>query len=180
MYLYIPFAYCSRISCTLLIFTWYQSKPDPLSWTLLFKKHKTTVLLMLLSQETLANTKNALLEALKARGLTEINGDPLPEESSDIEFGVAVDKNDLEKGWTQLEADAPELGDAEEAPRRNAGKKSNGSISLQAANLRNGQSLAFRFKKHGGGDNIDIDQELEDPGWDVVVPKFDDEEEAEP
>lgn len=132
------------------------------------------------SQESIASTKNALLNALKARGLTEINGDPLPEEPLDIEFGVAVDKNDLEKGWTQLEADAPGLGDAEEAPRRNAGKKSNGSMSLEAANLRNGQSLAFRFKKRGGGDSVDIDQELEDPGWDVVVPKFDDEEEAEP
>ncbi|BCR85294.1 uncharacterized protein ACHE_20752S [Aspergillus chevalieri] len=162
------------------------SNPDPLSWTLLFKKHKTTVLLMLLPQESITNTKTALLNALKARGLTEINGDPLPEDASDIEFGVAVDKNDLEKGWTRLEVGGPDFAEEEES-KKNAGKKASGSISLQGVDLRNGQSIAFRFKKlvdgekavKKDGEDIDIDLELEDPGWDVVVPKFDDEEEVE-
>lgn len=141
---------------------------------------------MLLPQETITNTKTALLNALKARGLSEINGDALPEDASDIEFGVAVDKNDLEKGWTRLEVEGPDFTE-EEALKKNAGKKVNGTISLQAADLRNGQSIAFRFKKHSDGDkavkkdgeDIDIDLDLEDPGWDVVVPKFDDEEEVE-
>lgn len=161
-----------------------QSKPDALSWTLLFKKHKTTVLLMLPPQETIVNTKSALVNALRARGLTDVNGDPLPEDPSDVEFGVAVDRNDLEKGWTRLEVEAPEFADAEEL-KRNAGKKPSGSLSLQGADLRNGQSIAFRFKKHGqepvqrNGEDIDIDLNLEDPGWDVAVPKFDDEEEME-
>lgn len=157
-----------------------------MSWTLLFKKHKTTVLLMLLPQESITNTKTALLNALKARELTEINGDPLPEDASDIEFGVAVDKNDLEKGWTRLEVEGSDFAE-EEISKKNTGKKTSGSISLQAVDLRNGQSIAFRFKKPGDGEkavkkdgeDIDIDLDLEDPGWDVVIPKFDDEEEIE-
>ena len=139
---------------------------------------------MLQPRETINSTKTALLQALQSRGVTEINGDRLPEDVSSIEFGVAVDRNDLEKGWTPLKAETPEFTDAE-TPRRNAGKKSSGSTNLQSAGLRNGQSVAFRFQKHGeevakkDGEELDIDQDLEDPGWDVVVPKFDDEEEME-
>lgn len=139
---------------------------------------------MLPAQETIANTKTALLSALKARNLTEINGDPLPDEASNIELGVAVDKNDFEKGWTLLEADAPgpEL-ENDETSKTSGGKKSGGAMSLQSADLRNGQSIAFRFKKpgqepvKGDGEDIDIDLSAEDPGWDIVIPKFDDEEE---
>ena len=161
-----------------------QSKPDPLSWTLLFKKHKTTALLMLPPQESIASAKSALLRALQARGVTEINGDRIPEYESSIEFGVAVDRNDPEKGWTRLETEAPEGADFE-TTEADTGKKSSASISLQAADLRNGQSIAFRFQKHGeetakeNGEELDIDSSIEDPGWDVIVPKFDDEEEVE-
>lgn len=141
---------------------------------------------MLLPQESITNTKTALLNALKARELSGINGEPLPEDASDIEFGVAVDRNDLEKGWTRLEVEGSHFAE-EEVPKKNTGKKTSGFISLQALDLRNGQSIAFRFKKPGDGEkavkkdgeDIDIDLDLEDPGWDVVVPKFDDEEEIE-
>lgn len=146
----------------------------------MFKKHKTTVLLMLPPQESIANTKSALLKALQVRGVTEINGDRIPEDESSIEFGVAVDRNDPEKGWTRLETEAAEVTDSE-TTEPDTGKKSSGPISLQAADLRNGQSIAFRFQKHGeetvkeDGGELDV----EDSGWDVIVPKFDDEEEVE-
>ncbi|KAL4781716.1 hypothetical protein BJX76DRAFT_334777 [Aspergillus varians] len=145
---------------------------DPLSWTLLFKKHKTTVLLMLPPSETIPGTKIALLKALQARSLKEINGDPVPENPTEIEFGVAVDKNDLEKGWTSLEA--LEFED-DEAPKRGAGKKAT-PLSLKVVEINNGQSVAFRFRKPGKDDSTDLD--LEDPGWDVVLPSLDDDEEA--
>ncbi|KAL2868011.1 uncharacterized protein BJX67DRAFT_74181 [Aspergillus lucknowensis] len=148
------------------------SQPDPLSYTLLFKKHKTTVLLMLPPSETIAHTKKALLQALQARGLKDINGDPVPENSQEIEFGIAVDKNDLDKGWTSLEGF--DL-DGNEGPKRGAGKKAI-SASLKAAEINNGQSIAFRFRQAGKSASTDID--LEDPGWDVVLPTLDDEEEA--
>ncbi|PYI01039.1 hypothetical protein BO78DRAFT_354447 [Aspergillus sclerotiicarbonarius CBS 121057] len=158
------------------------SRPDPLSWTLLFKKHKTTVLLMLPPSETIATTKESLLNALQSRGLQEINGDSVPEDPSEIEFGVPVDKNDLEKGWTRLEVEVPGF-DNDDAPKRGAAKKGTGALTLQAAEIRNGQPIAFRFRQPKGdseesekGDDM-IDLELDDPGWDVIVPSLDDEEE---
>ncbi|KAL4741272.1 hypothetical protein BDV11DRAFT_168262 [Aspergillus similis] len=144
-------------------------------WTLLFKKHRTTVLLLLPPSQTIEATKTNLLEALRARNLKEINGDPVPEDPTAIEFGVAVDKNDLEKGWTSLEA--PKI-EADDAPKRGPEKKAT-SLSLKAAELNNGQTIAFRFRKAGvaSSDNV-TDLDLEDPGWDVVIPNFDDEEEG--
>lgn len=172
-----------------------KSKPDPRSWTLLFKKHKTTVLLMLQPHETITSAKEALLKALQVRGIKEINGDAVPDSSSEIELGVAVDRNDLDKGWTRLEVEAPTLGEEESSSAKKgaAAKKNNSSsfVSLQAADIRNGQSIVFRFRKcregtEGGDQDQNQDQpdldniglEFEDPGWDVVVPRLDDEEEA--
>ncbi|KAE8146435.1 hypothetical protein BDV25DRAFT_50761 [Aspergillus avenaceus] len=152
-------------------------QPDPSSWTLSFKKHKTTVLLMLPPSEPITTAQARLLEALRSRGLTDINGDPVPEDSSDIELGVAIDKSDLAKGWIKLELQAPQFED--EAPRRGAGKKAAAPLSLQAAELKNGQAVAFRFRKESpeaqSTDEL-IDAELEDPGWDVVLPTLEEEE----
>jgi hypothetical protein len=124
---------------------------------------------MLPPSETIPSAKSALLKALLARGLNDINGDPVPEDPAEIELGVAVDKNDLEKGWISLEA----LEFDDEAPKRGVTKSS--SQSLKAAELNNGQAVAFRFRKPRKEGSTDVD--LEDPGWDVVVPSLDDEEE---
>ncbi|KAE8352650.1 hypothetical protein BDV28DRAFT_122615 [Aspergillus coremiiformis] len=154
-------------------------QPDPLSWTLLFKKHKTTLLLMLPPSETITTAQSTLLQALQSRGVKDINGDPTPEDPSEIELGIAVDKNDLGKGWTKLELQASQFSE-DEAPKRGGGRKSAAPLSLQAAELRNGQWIAFRFRKRRKEteptDNL-IDLELEDPGWDVILPSLDDEEE---
>lgn len=42
----------------------------------------------------------------------------------------------------------------------------------QGAELRDSQALAFRFRNAETG-NMDID----DPGWDVLIPSYDDDEE---
>ncbi|RDW57566.1 uncharacterized protein DSM5745_11461 [Aspergillus mulundensis] len=150
------------------------SQPDPLSWTLLFKKHRTTVLLLLPPSQTIEATKTKLVEALRARGLKDINGDPIPEDPAEIEFGVAVDKNDLEKGWTSLEASDTE----DDAPKRGAGKKA-AALTLKVAEFNSGQSIAFRFRRKSDiGSNNPSDLELGDPGWDVVLPTFEDEDEG--
>jgi hypothetical protein len=138
-----------------------------------------SVLLMLLPSETITTTQATLLKALQSRGLTEINGDPVPEDPSMIEFGVAVDKNDPGKGWTKLELEAPQFNE-NDAPKRGAAKKSAAPLSLQAAELRNGQQVAFRFRKRDEGTQTTdelLDLDLEDPGWDVILPSLDDEEE---
>ncbi|KAL2218953.1 hypothetical protein M432DRAFT_396401 [Thermoascus aurantiacus ATCC 26904] len=155
-----------------------KSKPDPLSWTLRFKKHKTTVLLMLPANESIASTKEILLKALKSRGLTEINGDPVPDDPSEIEFGVPVDRNELDKGWTKLDVEMPELASEGVTKKGVVGKKNGGNITLQAADIRDGQPIAFRFRKpsEDNKDKDELELELEDPGWDVIVPSLDDEE----
>jgi hypothetical protein len=126
---------------------------------------------MLPPSESINNTKSALLNALQSRGLTEINGDPVPKDSQEIEFGVAIDKNDMEKGWTSLES--LEL-DEDDAPKRGMGKKA-ASTSLKFAEINNGQSIAFRFRQ---ARNNEDDLDLVDPGWDVILPSLDDEEET--
>lgn len=142
-----------------------QPNPDPQSWTLLFKNHKTTILLLLQPHESLTTAKSTLLKALQARKLTELNGVPIPADSSDIELGVAVDRNDPEKGWARLEGDVPE--------QANGDKKK--EVSLQAADLRDGQAVAFRFRRTAADQD---ELGVEDAGWDVVLPSLDEEEEG--
>lgn len=129
---------------------------------------------MLPAQESIQSTKEKLHSALKARGLTQINGDPIPENPSEIEFGTPVDRNELEKGWVRLDVPTDKNGDsATKKPSAGRPKKSSLTDSLQAADIRDGQAIAFRFRKTTDGDE---DAELKDSGWDVLVPSLDDEE----
>ncbi|KXG46678.1 uncharacterized protein PGRI_039290 [Penicillium griseofulvum] len=127
-----------------------QSETDSRALTILFKKHKTTVLLMLQPHESLDFAKERVLDALKSRDIKGINGDLLPEDSCDIEFGEPIDRADLEKGWKRLEADV---------------KSQNESVTIMELGLQNGHSIAFRFHKSS-----------EDPGWDVVMPTYEDDQ----
>ncbi|KGO40331.1 hypothetical protein PEX1_062490 [Penicillium expansum] len=142
-----------------------QSKTDSRAVTILFKKHKTTVLLMLQPHESLKNTKSRLLDALKSREVTAINGDIVPDDSVEIEFGEPVDRADLEKGWKRLQVDASQ----------------NESVTIMEAGLQNGHSIAFRFKKSTESQNggLDMDLDGEDPGWDVIIPSYEEEPEKE-
>lgn len=131
---------------------------------------------MLQLHETLDSIKENLLQALKSRDLNEINGDPIPVDFADIELGVPVDRSDLDKGWKNLEADTLELEEGNTS-KKNKGKSKNESPTLLEADIQNGYSIAFRFRKHTeaqNGDRMNLD--TEDPGWDVIVPKYDDEE----
>ncbi|KAJ5960078.1 uncharacterized protein N7479_007228 [Penicillium vulpinum] len=141
-----------------------QSRTASSAVTLLFKKHKTTVLLMLQPHESLDFTKEKLLEALKSREVKDINGDLLPDDSSNIELGEPVDRADPEKGWRRLQTES-----------------GNKPVTLMEAGLQNGQSIAFRFHKssEGQNDGLDMDLDDEDPGWDVVMPIYEEEEEEE-
>ncbi|KAJ5667246.1 hypothetical protein N7507_003110 [Penicillium longicatenatum] len=139
-----------------------QAKADPRALTLLFKKHKITILLSLQAQEPLTAVKEKLFQVLKSRGLREINGDPIPEDPAHIELGIPVDRSDLEKGWTCLVKDAA----IEDGVAKSTGKNGNTVIS---AGLENGHSVAFRFREP--------DVEKEDGDWDVIIPTFEDEEE---
>lgn len=132
---------------------------------------------MLPAQDSIQSTKEKLHSALKARGLTQINGDPIPEDPSQIEFGTPIDRNELEKGWIRLDLPIEENGDG---ATKQAGvgrpKKSSLTDSLQAVDIRDGQAIAFRFRKTVDGEDGGEDADLEDPGWNVLIPSLDDEE----
>lgn len=130
---------------------------------------------MLPAQESIQSTKEKLHSALKARGITEINGDPIPEDPSELEFGIPIDRNELEKGWIRLGVPAEENSDSA-TKKPGAGRPKKGSLtdSLQAADIRDGQAIAFRFRKITHGE--DEDSDFEDPGWDVLIPSLDDDE----
>lgn len=89
---------------------------------------------------------------------------------------MPVDKGDLEKGWQRLAAD---VASQDDGASEKTTAKSKSASTLQGAGLQNGSTIAFRFRKPteaAAGDELDADPDLADPGWDVVIPSFDDEE----
>ncbi|KAK2744588.1 hypothetical protein FQN57_004193 [Myotisia sp. PD_48] len=143
-----------------------------LHWTLRFKQHNITVLLLVPPAESFASIKETLLTALKSRGIHEINGKTVPEDSSEIEFGFPVDRHNLEKGWRTLDQSGLVNG-----------KKSDLALTPRGADLKDFQAVAFRFRKvpeqRDQTDEDELARELEDPGWDVMVPAYEDDDENE-
>lgn len=124
---------------------------------------------MLLCSQTqsFASIRNELLTALRTRGINEIHGEPVPEDSEDIVLGVPLDKKNLEKGWVNLEIPEFDEGDA----KRKGGVKK-GSVFNQSplgAGLGDGDMLAFRFRKEAK-DEMELDED-----WDVTLPRLDDD-----
>ena len=138
-----------------------------MQWTLRFKQHKTTVLLFAQQSQSFDSIKCDLLDAIKARGIEDINGNALPSDPKDIEFGVPRDKYDISKGWVPL--DIPEVGDVD---TKGKGVKKDSVLngSPLGAGLKDGAMLAFRFTKGPVEDGMDVDDE-----WDVIIPSYDDE-----
>ena len=121
-------------------------------------------MLVLPAQESVASTKEKLLNALQARGLKEINGDAIPEDPAGIELGQPIDRNQLQRGWISMDP-VPEESDK-------PGTKKSAKETLQSLNIQNGQAIAFRFKTSLDGDD---DDDNGVPEWDVVIPSLDDE-----
>ena len=143
------------------------SVPNPQQWTLRFKHHKTTVLLLVNQSQSFTSIKQQLLDSLKATGVTNIGGNPLPSDPEAIVFGMPIDTNDIDKGWVTLEI--PEVSDTD---TKSKGVKK-GSVLNQSplgADLKDGAMLAFKFKDLDSQDVMDLDDE-----WDVVIPAYDDE-----
>ena len=89
-------------------------------------------------------------------------GTTLPDDPDDIEFGVAVDRLDLSKGWLPLEI--PDEGSKK-------AKKGILNESPMGAGLRDGTTLAVRLKD---GEEADAERK-----WTVVIPQEYDEEEED-
>ncbi|KAI5288288.1 hypothetical protein KEM54_005323 [Ascosphaera aggregata] len=145
-----------------------QSRPASKAFhmTLRLKAHNITVLLSVPSTESFVSIRKLLLEALQARGVTEINGSPVTDNPEDIEFAVPVDANKLQQGWVLLEVPT-------ETSKRGAP-----NATPVAAGLKDSAVLAFRFRRISENmtEEERIRLDLEDPGWDVILPSLDDEE----
>ncbi|KAL2042115.1 hypothetical protein N7G274_005303 [Stereocaulon virgatum] len=142
--------------------------PNQQQWTLRFKQHKTTVLLFVTQSQSFTSIKEDLLDAMKARGIKDINGNLLPSDPEAIVFGVPIDKNDPGKGWVPLEI--PEVSDTD---TKGKGVKK-GSVLNQSplgAGLKDGAMLAFKFRDVDAQDVMELDDE-----WDVVIPTYDEED----
>lgn len=144
-------------------------------WTLRFKNHDVTILLIVSPAKPFGSIKETLLNALKIRNIKEINGKSVPEDPSEIEFGVPIDRNNLHKGWQKME-------NADKRPST-GGTKSVLNTSPQGAGLRDSQAVAFRFRNATESDKEQDEEvaamDLDDPGWDVKIPKYDDDEDED-
>lgn len=145
------------------------SKASPSQdWTLSFKQHKTTVLLLVSQNQSFGSIKSELLEAIKATGINDINGCVLPAKADDIIFGIPVDKNKPSQGWVALEV--PEIdGDKDPGGKSKGVRKSSVlNASPLGAGLKDGAMVAFRFRDEEANDADGDD-------WDVLIPSYDDE-----
>jgi len=149
--------------------------------TLLLKNHKQTVLLSVVPTTPFPEIKSLLLSALKTRDITSIDDEAISSDPEDIEFGVLRNKKDPSEGWVALDIKEQELADSKGAKRKIGGKKSILNESPAGASLGDGSMLAFRFRTkeksvppEEGDAVIDVDSEP-GPGWNVILPSYDDE-----
>lgn len=160
--------------------------PTPDSITLLFKHHKSTTLLSVLPSTPFIEIKALLLAALRSRNITTLPGSPtaLPEDAQDLEFGILSDKKDPSQGWVSLEISEDDNAGSRGNKKKVAGKGNAMNQSPTGAGLTDGTWIAYRLKSTSvsssrdprGSEPSSPEVEIEeDPGWNVVLPSFDDE-----
>ena len=162
--------------------------PSPDMITLLFKCHKSTTALSVLPTKPFTEIKPLLLAALQSRNVKTLpNSDvPLPEDPEELELGVVADKKDASKGWVPMHIKEQEVNGPKGTKKKVGGKDSVLNQSPLGAGLGDGAWIAYRIKpdqqdlqvedeaQEGGTPDIEI---AEDPGFDVVIPSFEDEAE---
>ena len=157
--------------------------PSPLHITILFKCARHTVLLSLLPSTPFSDVKSLLLLALQTRNITSIAGVSVPpaECADQVEFGIPKDKKDLKKGFISLDIAEQVLMDGKGGKKKANGNKATPNENPAGAGLGDGSILAFRFRSQN---DVEMEEEgddearsLDDPGWHVELPRYDDEEE---
>jgi hypothetical protein len=157
--------------------------PSPLHITLLFKCARHTVLLSALPSTPFSEIKSLLLLALQARNITSIadSSVPPPEQGELVEFGIPKNKKDLNTGFVSLDMAEEILAESKGGRKKVNGDKTVPREDPAGAGLVDGSVLAFRFRSENDTGLKDEDddeaQVLADPGWNVELPRYDDEEE---
>lgn len=98
-----------------------------------------------------------------------------------MEFGLPQDKKDLKQGFISLDMAEQVLMDGKGGKKKANGKKTTPNENPAGAGLVDGSILAFRFRSQN---DVEMEEEgddeatsPEDPGWNVELPRYDDEEE---
>jgi len=164
--------------------------PTPDTITLLFKCHKSTTALSVLPTKPFTEIKPLLLAALQSRNVTTLPNTemPLPEDPEELELGVLADKKDASKGWVPMYIKEQELSGPKGTKKKVGGKDSVLNQSPLGAGLSDGAWVAYRIKvqqkqpvvehddSETGSPDVEMDMD-EDPGFDVIIPSFEDEAE---
>ena len=156
--------------------------PTPSTWTLKFKRYKTTVVLFVQPDQSFTSIKQAFLDALKARDITKFEDQAVPESPDDITFAKLKTVNDTESGWETLMpppqgGESGEMGGSKKRKRHGEGLLD----SPIGVGLKDGASLAFKLEKSSALDeDKEDDEDDEDGGYQVTFPPLDVEEPDEP
>lgn len=166
-------------------------QPNPRTWTLKFKHHKTTIVLHVDPLQTFTSIKAELLKAISdSHSSRSLNGSAIPKNPNEILLAKPLEPNDLSLGWQQIilsNEDGDDDGDSTGKGKGKAGvvtgrapAKNQLKECPQGAGLREGSIVAFKFKNDeemNGPSNDGVDDEIavaeEDMSrqmWDVVVP----------
>ena len=97
-----------------------------------------------------------------------------------MEFGTPKDKKDLKKGFTSIDMAEEELLDGKGGKKKASGNKAMPNENPASAGLVDGSILAFRFRSQNEAEMEEDEDEariIDDLGWNVEVPRYDDEEE---
>jgi hypothetical protein len=163
--------------------------PEPTNITLLFKHHKSTTLLFASPTTPLSSIRQTLHAALESRGVD------VPSSPEDIEFGIMKDPSvgksigtNQSPQWRLVGTEMGEDTDSGKAAKKekkkgrpsstNTGAAKNGEETPQSLGLGDGGIIAYRFRQKRTGrdeEEGDMDVDVDDEEWDVVMPGFDDE-----
>lgn len=149
--------------------------PTPAHLTLLLKHGRSTTVLSALPDSPLSTLKQQLLQVLSSRNITHLPGTPtpLPTAPEDLELGILIDKHEPHKGWVSTES----LSSLNIS--KSSKKKTKGVVeTVGDLELKDGGWIAYRIRGPpiGGDDEDEEIEAVEDPGWNVEIPSFDDEE----
>ncbi|KAI9658964.1 MAG: hypothetical protein M1821_001924 [Bathelium mastoideum] len=155
---------------------------SPLTWTVRFKHHQTTVLLHVDPTQSFSTIKSELLHALQESHANGVNGIALPSSPEDILLARPNDAMDPSAGWTGIDDDAALADGDDDGEERNQGKnkgkakrKMGGAADcMQGAGFKNGACLAFKFKDGDSDDWVDVGGVREEK-WDVLIPSYEDQ-----
>jgi hypothetical protein len=116
-----------------------KNEPNPISWTLRFKRGKHTILLLVDPLTPFSSIKADLLDTLRERYPTGLSNSTsptltlIPDSVKDVFLGIPVDPLEPGEGWTELSTNQ---GDIIESPKSLA--------------LKDGAAIAFAFREGEG------------------------------